>query len=380
MPSIDYTLPHWLYWVGVLTIPLVLMYLHKRGVQGSARTKRQAKLSLAYLFWVSGGIFGLHRIYLRSYVGLLFLPLVGLLLYFNSQYNAGRDVVSQLTSDVRIAESDIKFYSERLRDPKLSSKRRHESQAKLDKAHANKKNAAPLLEKAEAKQAVWPTYNQYLMILIGLWLLIDAFLLPRMVRRCIAEEPVDERKDLNLEQLVAEAAGHHEPTAAVHSRMTDLLDRLSDFVGVYVSYWTVIAVFVYYYEVVLRYFFNSPSSWTHESAFLLLGMQYLLAGVYGFKENALVSVDIIYVNLSRKVQSILDIISSTFFFLFVVALIVTGWTFLEDAYVQHEVTMNEWGIAYWPVKSTIVIGSVLLLLQGLSKLAKDILFLWRGAA
>ena len=46
------------------------------------------------------------------------------------------------------------------------------------------------------------------------------------------------------------------------------------------AYWAVIFVFVYYYEVIARYVFNSPTNWVHESMFLMFGMQYILAGAY----------------------------------------------------------------------------------------------------
>ena len=39
---------------------------------------------------------------------------------------------------------------------------------------------------------------------------------------------------------------------------------------------------------------------------------------------------------------------------------------------SDEVSFTEWGIAYFPVKFTLVLGGVLLLIQGLSRLVKDI--------
>ena len=57
-----------------------------------------------------------------------------------------------------------------------------------------------------------------------------------------------------------------------------IVDGLSEFTGVFVAYWTLIAVFVYFYEVIVRYMFNSPTNWAHESMFLMFGMQYVLAG------------------------------------------------------------------------------------------------------
>jgi TRAP-type mannitol/chloroaromatic compound transport system permease small subunit len=82
-------------------------------------------------------------------------------------------------------------------------------------------------------------------------------------------------------------------------------------------------------------------------------------------------VDVLYSQLSKRRQAVLDLITSVFFFIFVVTLLVTGWTFFHDAYRIGEVSFTEWGIQYWPVKLALPLGAALLLLQGLAQLVKD---------
>ena len=60
---------------------------------------------------------------------------------------------------------------------------------------------------------------------------------------------------------------HEDPTLGLHTRVTDALERLNVRAGEFVAYWAIISVFVYYYEVVARYVFNSPTNWVHESMF-----------------------------------------------------------------------------------------------------------------
>ncbi len=43
-----------------------------------------------------------------------------------------------------------------------------------------------------------------------------------------------------------------------------------------------------------------------------------------------------------------------------------------DSIRVWEVSFTEWAIQYWPVKSTMALGALLILLQGTSKLIKDI--------
>ena len=71
-------------------------------------------------------------------------------------------------------------------------------------------------------------------------------------------------------------------------------------------------------------------------------------------------------------KAVVDLFTSIFFFIFAGTLLATGWIFAMDATRVHEVSFSEWTIAYWPFKWAIVVGAVLLILQGIAKLARDI--------
>ncbi|WP_029010484.1 TRAP transporter small permease subunit [Azospirillum halopraeferens] len=166
------------------------------------------------------------------------------------------------------------------------------------------------------------------------------------------------------------------------NRFTRFADALSQFTGVFVAYWTVIAVLVYFFEVVSRYFLRMPTNWAHESMFLMFGMQYVLAGAYAYLHDAHVRVDLFYARATPRGQAAIDIITHFFFLIFALAFIWTAWTFFSSSMSQNtwfwatgysdEVSFTEWGIAYWPVKFSLVLGGVLLLIQGISRFVKDV--------
>ena len=68
MPSLNFVLPHWLYWGTLLLFPLLAMYLVARQRRHGA--PREPILFNAYLFWMTSGFMGLHRLYLQELVGL----------------------------------------------------------------------------------------------------------------------------------------------------------------------------------------------------------------------------------------------------------------------------------------------------------------------
>ena len=174
-----------------------------------------------------------------------------------------------------------------------------------------------------------------------------------------------------------DGAGYRPPGNA----LTRVIDKISGFTGRYVAYWSLIAPLVYCYEVFVRYALNSPTNWAHESMFLMFGMQYLLAGAFALREGGHVKVDILYTRAAPLTKAALDLMTSVFFFIFVLALISTGWNFFAQSVNQelfffgegyaNETSFTEWAVQYYPVKFTLALGGLLLLLQGISQFIKD---------
>jgi TRAP-type mannitol/chloroaromatic compound transport system permease small subunit len=155
--------------------------------------------------------------------------------------------------------------------------------------------------------------------------------------------------------------------------VTRIIDCLSEKSGLFIAFWTINTVIFYFFEVVMRYLFNMPTIWVHEASFLLFGMQYLLAGAYAMLHGAHVRVDIVYNLLPDRGRVGMDVFTSVFFFIFALALAGTSLRFFTDSYDMGETTVETWGIQYWPVKGMMLLGAILILLAGVSKLIKDIM-------
>jgi TRAP-type mannitol/chloroaromatic compound transport system permease small subunit len=162
-----------------------------------------------------------------------------------------------------------------------------------------------------------------------------------------------------------EVSGTTQPTLPPPTGALRTIDDVVRLTGELVAYWAVLAVFAYYYEVIARYVFNSPTNWVHESMFLMFGMQYMLAGAYAYRDETHVRVDIVYSKLSSRGRT--------------GTMLITGWRFASDAISVRESSFTEWGIQYWPVKLAIPVGAALLIVQGLSRLIRDIAVMARKA-
>ena len=369
MPSLTFVLPHWLYWSGLILLPLAAMHIVRRQKKTGAPAGG-ISLPIAYMLWLTSGFVGLHRFYLRSRLGLIYIPLFIVILFGNVHGSRARDAVSH----ARNALLGAKFTVER--SQAAATKGIEGAAQKLAKAKSALAAATDRLDASKANFDFWQTFSGAFALTIGILLLIDAFLLPRLTRRCAEREGSGPRPEPSVvEGTVRQAEIGEAPSGKVHLRITGGIDALNGWVGNFVCYWSIIAVFVYYYEVLARHVFNSPTNWAHESMFLMFGMQYMISGAFTYREDGHVRVDVLYVHLPERARALVDVITSVFFFLFTGALIWTGWIFMMDAVDVWEVSFTEWAIQYWPVKSTLALGALLIVLQGLSKLIKDVLVL-----
>jgi TRAP-type mannitol/chloroaromatic compound transport system permease small subunit len=396
MPSINFILPHWLYWGTLFVFPLIAMVMARR-TQTSGYS-----LPIGYMILLTGGLLGLHRLYLRNLWGLIFVPLFFAILFANAQGREARELQSEAANVVNSAERVIERLGPKvagaddkiaqleadlaeaeegtfaqIRAEKNLEKARESKVAdaeRLENAQADLEAGKPGLQEAGESRVFWSNFAFYTFLLICALMAIDAVLLPGLVKRAQARLEAEGDADTPAEHRLEEAEQKEAQGDEAHIRtgFIGAIDRLSFYAGEFVSYWMVIAVLAYYYEVVARYVFNSPTIWVHEGMFLMFGMQYLVAGAYAALTDAHVKVDVFYAEWSPLRKALVDLFTSIFFFIFAGTLLVTGWIFAMDATVVDEVSFSEWTIAYWPFKWAIVVGAILLILQGVAKLLQDL--------
>lgn len=359
MPEINFVLPHWLYWSGLLLFPVLAMWLFRRHLP---QTGRPVSLPLAYFLLIAGGFVGVHRLYLKSRWSLVFIILFISILFINQELRESRNALSNAHNQVLVTEFDLERAQKALDNnatPEAAQKQQQAQQA----LEAARETEAQVRQHSEN----WHHTASWAGGILVVLLLLDALLLPSAVRQRNATEspPVD--PGFMCPSVEAEHDDQQEPWL-----FNRWISRVNGLAGEFVAYWSVIAVVVYYYEVIARYVFNSPTNWAHESMFLMFGMQYLLAGGYVLREGAHVRVDVIYNYFSNRGKAIVDLFTSIFFFIFVITLLITGWTFFIDSYKVSEVSFTEWAISYWPIKFALPLGAMLLLLQGIAQLSKDI--------
>jgi TRAP-type mannitol/chloroaromatic compound transport system permease small subunit len=151
------------------------------------------------------------------------------------------------------------------------------------------------------------------------------------------------------------------------------ITALNERVGRFAAYFVLLIFALLFTEVLLRYFFRSPTVWTNEFGQLLFGAYAVLSGGYLLARGGHVNVDILYANFPRRTRASIDVFTSILFFAFVGILLWQGSIFALESVAKLETSQSAWNPSIWMFKLTIPIGAGLLLLQGTAKLIGDIL-------
>jgi len=158
-------------------------------------------------------------------------------------------------------------------------------------------------------------------------------------------------------------------------RFIRTIDAINDWVGRFLSYFLFAFFVLLFIEVILRYFFNSPTVWANELAQMLFGAYAILGGGYILLTGSHVNVDIVYTHFSAKTRAAVDIVTSVLFFLFCGMLLVYGGSLAWDSLSRFEHSQSAWNPPLYPAKLMIPIAAALLILQGVTKLIRDVLIL-----
>jgi TRAP-type mannitol/chloroaromatic compound transport system permease small subunit len=162
------------------------------------------------------------------------------------------------------------------------------------------------------------------------------------------------------------------------------VEKINIFIGKLMVGVTLLAVTVITFEVVMRYVFNLPTNWGHETMTLLFAIQYAFVAGYCHYHRAHVRVDVFYSTRTQRTRAILDLFTSIFFFIFTGVLLYTCWTFYWSSQtmlgggkifgieVPGELSLTDWAPPLYPVKFMMPFGALMLLLQGIVWFIRDL--------
>jgi TRAP-type mannitol/chloroaromatic compound transport system permease small subunit len=164
------------------------------------------------------------------------------------------------------------------------------------------------------------------------------------------------------------------------------IDRLSNWIGFVTIGLMLIMVAVGAYNAITRYLgkfigVNLSSNLYIEVQWYLFSLIFLLGAAYVLKDNAHVRVDILYSRLSRKGKAWVDLLGALFMLLPMCGLIlVSSWPAVRNSWQVLEMSSDPSGLPRYPLKTMILVAFILLALQGISEVMKNLAILIHPAS
>ncbi|MBL8582676.1 MAG: TRAP transporter small permease subunit [Rhizobiaceae bacterium] len=151
------------------------------------------------------------------------------------------------------------------------------------------------------------------------------------------------------------------------------IDRFNEIVGKSVSWLILLAILVSAGNAIVRKAFNTSSNAWLELQWYLFGAAFLLAAAYTLRQNEHIRIDIVYGMFSRRTQHWIDLFGHVFFLMpFVILMISYFVPYFMLSFRNGEVSSSAGGLVIWPAKGLLLIGFVLLGIQGVSEIIKKI--------
>jgi TRAP-type mannitol/chloroaromatic compound transport system permease small subunit len=149
------------------------------------------------------------------------------------------------------------------------------------------------------------------------------------------------------------------------------VDWFNRVIGRFMTYGIFLMIGVLMWSSISKTFFM-PSLWTLESAQFMMVAYYILGGAYAIQLNANVRMDLFYGEWSVRQRAIMDVFTVFFLLFYLIVLLYGGMesTLYSLEYAQR--SRSAWRPLLWPIKAIMCTGFVLMILQSISQLIKDV--------
>jgi TRAP-type mannitol/chloroaromatic compound transport system permease small subunit len=130
-------------------------------------------------------------------------------------------------------------------------------------------------------------------------------------------------------------------------------------------------------QVVLRYGFNHGLVPLEELIWHLYAIGFMFGMAYSISNDSHIRVDIVHMNLPRRVQHIIEILGILFLLMpFLWVLFDHSLEWVMEAYRVNEASANPTGLPYrWVIKSVVPLTTILMFIAALARLIQESLLL-----
>lgn len=155
-------------------------------------------------------------------------------------------------------------------------------------------------------------------------------------------------------------------------RILRAIDSFTDRLNILV-YFVFALTAVIVYHVIVRYGIGWRTDWCNDVEYMLLAVLFSLPIAYTLLHHAHVSIDVVARRFPQAWQKWLLVVGTLFIITVAVILMIYGWTFAMKGFAYQEVTISSARLPAWPVKFALPLAGLLLLIQALVELTRNII-------
>ena len=156
------------------------------------------------------------------------------------------------------------------------------------------------------------------------------------------------------------------------------IDAFSTKLGKAVSILSLLIAFIIGYEVMMRDFLNSPTTWVAEATIFGCSLLYLLGGPWTMVTDNHVRVDVLYVRFKPRVRALIDCLTYFAFSLYIVVMAIATFRYAAQSIGLRETTQSPWNPPIYPFKAAMFIALTMIFLQGTAKFIRDLHLVVKG--
>ena len=159
-------------------------------------------------------------------------------------------------------------------------------------------------------------------------------------------------------------------------KLSASVDALSNLIGKLIRWLVLGSVLISAGNAIIRKAFNISSNGFLEIQWYLFAGVFLLGSGFAFMRNVHVRIDFISSKLSKRTNTVIDILGIVVFIIPLCLIMVwLSWPLFSTALTTGEMSQNAGGLIRWPAYLLMPLGFGLLFVQALSELIKRIAFL-----
>ena len=160
----------------------------------------------------------------------------------------------------------------------------------------------------------------------------------------------------------------------------NVVDRAIEAISKALSWSFALSIVVTIYDVIADVVFRSPTVWVYDVVTTAIAVAFLIGGSYALKRREHIRITAVFDRFSPRTQLQCEVVSSVLALVYLAA-------FLWFAFDMAQLSVRDWevGGSVWAqptpvvVKVSMVLGAILMIVQMLSNIRRDLQSLARGS-